>query len=58
LDHRYPAIDSTPDMAGYFISLPERTLRALAVFLGGLVHETAEVLLSGWLWGDDGHLFL
>ncbi|MGD9092640.1 MAG: hypothetical protein PVF74_07315 [Anaerolineales bacterium] len=36
-------------MVGYFISLPERTLRALAIFLGGLVHETAEVLLPGWL---------
>ena len=34
---------------GFIISLPERTLRALAVFLGGLVHETAEVLLPGWM---------
>ena len=36
-------------MAGFFISLPERTLRALAVILGGLIHETTEVLLPGWL---------
>ena len=49
MDHRYPVIDSAPDIAGYIISLPERTLRALAIFLGGLVHETAEVLLPGWL---------
>ena len=34
---------------GYILTLPERTLRALAIFVGGLVHETAEVLLPGWL---------
>jgi len=42
-------IDSASDMEGYFLSLPERSLRALAVLLGGLVHETAEVLLPRWL---------
>jgi hypothetical protein len=29
--------------------LPERTIRATAILVGGLVHETAEVLLPGWL---------
>jgi len=36
-------------MVDYLISLPERTLRVLAVFFGGLVHETVEILLPGWL---------
>ena len=34
---------------GFILSLPERTLRALAVFFGGLVFEITEVLLPGWL---------
>lgn len=33
----------------FLISLPERALRSLAVIVGGLVHETAEVLLPSWL---------
>jgi hypothetical protein len=33
----------------YTLALPERILRALAVFVGGLLHETAQVLLPGWL---------
>ena len=41
--------DHTSRNLGYIISLPERTLRSLAVLLGGLIHETAEVLLPGWL---------
>jgi len=41
--------DNTSRNLVYILTLPERTLRALAVFLGGLVHETAEVLLPGWL---------
>jgi hypothetical protein len=34
---------------GYALSLPERTLRALAVGLGGLLYEAALVLLPEWL---------
>jgi len=49
LDHHYPEIVSDHEMVDYLISLPERTLRVLAVFFGGLVHETAKVLLPGWL---------
>lgn len=41
--------DRTSRNLGYIISLPERTLRSLAVLVGGLVHETAQVLLPGWL---------
>jgi len=37
------------ESAGYFISLPERTLRALAVGLGGVLYEATEFLLPGWL---------
>ncbi len=37
------------DKAGYFISLPERTIRGLAVSLGGVVYEATEILLPGWL---------
>jgi hypothetical protein len=37
------------ESAGYFISLPERTIRALAASLGGIVYEATEVLLPGWL---------
>jgi hypothetical protein len=40
---------TTEPNLGFFISLPERTIRALAVFIGGLIHETAEVLLPGWM---------
>lgn len=40
---------TTEPNLGFIISLPERTMRALAVFIGGLVHETAEVLLPGWM---------
>jgi len=34
---------------GYALSLPERTLRAIAAGLGGLLYEAAQVLLPGWL---------
>jgi hypothetical protein len=34
---------------GYTLSLPERTLRAAAVGLGGLLYEATQVLLPGWL---------
>jgi hypothetical protein len=34
---------------GYALSLPERTLRAVAAGLGGLLFEAAQVLLPGWL---------
>ncbi len=37
------------EAASYAISLPERTLRAVAVSVGGLVFEATEVLLPGWL---------
>jgi len=37
------------DTAGYFISLPERTIRSLAATLGGVVYEATEVLLPRWL---------
>ena len=33
----------------YALSLPERTLRAVAAGLGGLLFELAQVLLPGWL---------
>ena len=33
----------------YALSLPERTLRAAAAGLGGLIYEAALVLLPGWL---------
>lgn len=33
----------------YVISLPERALRASAVLLGGMVYETTQALLPGWL---------
>jgi hypothetical protein len=35
--------------AGFFLSLPERTIRALGASLGGFVYEVTEVLLPGWL---------
>jgi len=41
--------DTAPQNIGYFFSLPERTIRALAVTVGGLVFEATEVLLPGWL---------
>ena len=41
--------DTAPQNIGYFLSLPERTIRALAVLVGGLVFEATEVLLPGWL---------
>ena len=34
---------------GFLLSLPERTLRALAVLVGGVIFEGFEVLLPGWL---------
>jgi hypothetical protein len=34
---------------GYALSLPERTLRAAAAGLGGLLYEATELLLPGWL---------
>jgi hypothetical protein len=34
---------------GYALSLPERTLRALAAGLGGLLYEATQVLVPGWL---------
>jgi hypothetical protein len=34
---------------GYALSLPERTLRATAAGLGGLLFEASQVLLPGWL---------
>jgi hypothetical protein len=34
---------------GYVLSLPERTLRAAAAGLGGLLFEAAQVLLPDWL---------
>ena len=34
---------------GYVLSLPERTLRAAAASLGGLLFEATQVLLPGWL---------
>jgi hypothetical protein len=33
----------------YLLSLPERTLRAAAAGLGGLLYEATQVLLPGWL---------
>jgi hypothetical protein len=36
------------DSIPYLISLPERTLRAGAAGLGGLVYEATELLLPGW----------
>jgi hypothetical protein len=33
----------------YALSLPERTLRAAAAGLGGVLYEAAEVLLPGWV---------
>lgn len=38
-----------PELAGYFLSLPERTLRALGASIGGAVYEATEVLLPHWL---------
>lgn len=35
----------------YYLSLPERIVRGAAVFLGGLIYETALVLLPTWLRG-------
>jgi hypothetical protein len=34
---------------GYLLSLPERGIRAAAAGLGGLLYETAQVLVPGWL---------
>lgn len=36
----------------FLASVPERTIRAGAALLGGLVNETAHVLLPGWLRGS------
>ena len=38
-----------PESAGYFLSLPERTLRALGASIGGIAYEATEVLLPRWL---------
>ncbi|MFC1922688.1 hypothetical protein ACFLY4_05310 [Chloroflexota bacterium] len=37
------------ESAGFFISLPERSIRALAASLGGVLYEATEFLLPGWL---------
>jgi hypothetical protein len=37
---------------GYALSLPERSLRAVAAGLGGLLYEATQVLLPGWLRGS------
>lgn len=37
---------------GYAISLPERSIRALAASLGGTVYEATEILLPSWLRGS------
>ena len=34
---------------GFVLSLPERTIRALACLIGGLIYELTEVILPGWL---------
>jgi hypothetical protein len=34
---------------GYALSLPERSIRAVAAGLGGLLYEATQVLLPGWL---------
>jgi hypothetical protein len=34
---------------GYIVSLPERTLRAVAAGLGGMLYEATQVLMPGWL---------
>jgi hypothetical protein len=34
---------------GFGLSLPERTIRALAALVGGLIYELTEILLPGWL---------
>jgi hypothetical protein len=36
-------------MLGYALSLPERTMRAAAAGLGGLLYEATQVLVPGWL---------
>jgi hypothetical protein len=36
----------------YITSLPERVVRAAAALVGGLLHETAEVVLPHWLRGS------
>ena len=40
------------ESAGFFLSLPERTIRALAASLGGTVYEATEILLPSWLRGS------
>jgi hypothetical protein len=42
-------VDRFGTKLGYALSLPERTLRAFAAGLGGLLYEAAQVLLPGWL---------
>jgi hypothetical protein len=39
-------------MLDYFISLPERLLRAYAAGLGGAVHQISVLLLPGWVRGS------
>jgi len=38
-----------PINLGFIFSLPERTIRALAASLGGMVYEATQALLPGWL---------
>lgn len=42
-------LDAARGNLGYVLSLPERTLRAAAAGLGGLLFEAAQVLLPDWL---------
>ncbi|MFC2037252.1 hypothetical protein ACFLYD_04665 [Chloroflexota bacterium] len=42
-------LDGARGKPGYALSLPERTLRAAAAGLGGLLYEATQVLLPGWL---------
>ena len=41
--------ETTGFRLGFVLSLPERTIRALACIIGGLIYELTEVLLPGWL---------
>jgi hypothetical protein len=41
--------EPAPGCLSYILSLPERTLRAAAAGLGGLIYEATQVLLPGWL---------
>ena len=41
--------ENTGPSLGYVLSLPERTIRVLAVIFGGLIYEVTEALLPGFL---------